>query len=311
MSNSNSQTTTQNEEVLQLLSELHQDAPQRRRRNLLLILYWHAGRLLAAGNEEEEAKGLLAVIRRQLREAADGSRIRPGECLRFFRAFPERETLCFELSWTHYRRLCLVPDDPARAFYFREARQNHWTARELQRQIDADYYERQAPLDAAGNVAPLKDAYILEFLNGDLVNHHEERALETALLNKLQAFLLELGKGFAFVNRQKRIVTESGKQFYIDLVFYHYILKCFVLFELKAGELSHRDIGQMDMYVRLYEKKYRRPDDRPTLGIILCREKDHTLVQYSMLQDNQQLFAATYSLYLPSRKELDSLFQEA
>lgn len=145
----------------------------------------------------------------------------------------------------------------------------------------------------------IRDKYVLEFVELPPQEHLLERDLEQAVLDQLQYFLLELGSGFAFVGRQKRIITETGKQFFIDLVFYHVHHKCFVLIDLKTGELSHRDIGQMDMYVRLYDHKYRGPADAPTAGIILCTAKDQSLVKYSMLRDSPQVFASTYILYLP------------
>lgn len=153
----------------------------------------------------------------------------------------------------------------------------------------------------------IKDPFVLEFLDLEPDRTFLEQELEVALLDKLQQFLMELGKGFAFVARQKRINTATGKNFFIDLVFYHFILKCFILIDLKAGELNHGDIGQMDMYVRLYEDKWRQPDDNPTLGLILCSEKDQTIVKYSLLQESAQLFASRYQLHLPTEAELTNL----
>lgn len=187
----------------------------------------------------------------------------------------------------------------------------------MERQIHSFYYERllssqnkqELIRETNAQAEPLrpediiKDPYILEFLNLGNIPKLTEKGLETALIDKLQAFLLELGKGFAFVARQKRIPTEN-KNFYIDLVFYNILLKCYILIDLKLGELTHSDIGQMDMYVRYYEDKIRIPDDNPTIGIILCSEKDEAVVKYSVLEDNQQLFASKYKLYLPTEEEL-------
>ncbi|MGV2337000.1 MAG UNVERIFIED_CONTAM: DUF1016 domain-containing protein [Planctomycetaceae bacterium] len=189
----------------------------------------------------------------------------------------------------------------------------------LERQIGTLYYERllasrdRQPVrdEAAANLAQLqstprefiRDPVLLEFLGLPDTGKLFESDLENALLDNLQAFLLELGKGFAFVARQQRISTET-KDFYIDLVFYNYFLKCFVIFDLKTGELTHQDIGQMDMYVRLYDDQRRNPDDGPTVGIILCAHKDHTVVRYSVLHGNEQLFASKYRLVLPSEEEL-------
>ncbi len=224
-----------------------------------------------------------------------------------------------ELTWTHYRLLMRVENARARAYYMQEAAEQNWSSRALERQINSFYYERllasrekeSVIAEMRENTAPLadrledflKNPYVLEFLDiPDRAAFHE-REIEQGIIDKLQAFLLELGKGYAFVARQQRISTET-KEFYIDLVFYNFILKCFVLIDLKSGELTHQDIGQMDMYVRLYEDKFKRADDNPTIGIILCTEKDATIVKYSMLEESRQLFAARYQLYLPTEQEL-------
>lgn len=265
-----------------------------------LRIYWLVGRL-AWSLEKQGGVGRETVIRELAqRLALDFGAAFPARKLRcmytFCRAFPEESKLRLELSWSHYLLLLKVSDKEARTFYHEEAADNHWSTRELSRQINSHYYQRQQE--------PVKEHFVLEFLRLEQAEGVLERDLEDALLDKLQHFLLELGKGFAFVARQKRVVTATGKHYYIDLAFYHYILKCFVLIDLKTGELSHRDIGQMDMYVRLYDDKWKQPGDSPTLGIILCAGKDQTLVQYSVLKESQQLFAATYQLYLPTAEEL-------
>lgn len=224
-----------------------------------------------------------------------------------------------ELSWTHYRLLIRVDEPVARAWYMNEAADQNWSSRALGRQINSLYYQRllssrdQRPvieemLEHTSLLAPsprdfIRDPVVLEFL--DLPSHSSlrESRLEQAIIAKLQHFLLELGKGFAFVARQHRVSTDT-KDFFIDLVFYHYILKCFVLLDLKMGELTHADVGQMDMYVRLYEDQHKRPGDNPTVGLILCTEKDHTIVKYSVLKESKQIFASQYKLYLPSEEEL-------
>jgi predicted nuclease of restriction endonuclease-like (RecB) superfamily len=230
-----------------------------------------------------------------------------------------RHALRDELTWTHYRHLMRVEKPDARAWYLNEAADQNWSTRILDRQINSLYYERlkmsrdKKPVieemqEKTALLAPspkdfIKDPYVLEFLGLKDNPDFRESDLEQAIIGKLQAFMLELGKGFAFVARQQRISTET-KDFFIDLVFYNYILKCFVLIDLKTGELAHQDIGQMDMYVRLYEDKYKSSDDNPTIGIILCTDKDETVVKYSVLKENKQLFASKYKLYLPSEKEL-------
>ena len=224
-----------------------------------------------------------------------------------------------ELRWTHYRILIRVENMKAREWYMNEAADQNWSTRALERQINSLYYERlimskdKVPVgeEMQERTAPLapvpedfiKDPYVLEFLGMPDVHQFRESELEQAIVDKLQAFMLELGRGFAFVARQKRISTET-KDFFIDLVFYNYILKCFVLIDLKTGELTHQDIGQMDMYVRLYEDKMKGAGDNPTIGIILCTEKDATVVKYSVLKENKRLFAAKYKLYLPTEQEL-------
>lgn len=224
-----------------------------------------------------------------------------------------------ELTWSHYKCLIRVENPNARHYYLAEAAEQNWSVRALERQINSLYYERilasrdrkvvvDEMLQKTTALAPqpqdfIKDPYILEFLGLQDKNHLRESELERAIIDKLQNFLLELGKGFAFVARQQHIRTET-KEFFVDLVFYNYILKCFVLVDLKTGELSHQDIGQMDMYVRLYEDKFKGADDNPTIGLILCTEKDETIVKYSVLEENQKLFAAKYKLYLPTEQEL-------
>jgi len=237
----------------------------------------------------------------------------------FFQAFPIWAAVRPELSWTHYRILLGVEDTHARAWYLMEAATQNWSTRALERQINTLYYERllaskdRKPLRAEAHkkLSPLNknprdfvhDPVMLEFLGLPNTGVLLESKLEQAIIDNLQAFLLELGKGFAFVARQQRISTES-KDFYLDLVFYNYLLKCFVIFEIKAGELTHQDIGQMDMYVRIYDEKHCGPEDNPTVGIILCAKKDASVVRYSVLHGNEQLFASKYKLVLPTEEEL-------
>jgi predicted nuclease of restriction endonuclease-like (RecB) superfamily len=224
-----------------------------------------------------------------------------------------------ELSWTHYKSLIRVKDPKARQWYLNEAADCSWDTRALARQINTLYYERliatrdkeSVKAEAAQNIKHLtlkpehliKDPYVLEFLNLNPDLKYLEKDLEKALLDKLQQFLLELGKGFCFFARQFRLSTETS-EFYIDLVFYNYLLKCFVLIDLKTGQLNHQDIGQMDMYVRIFEDRVKPEGDNPTIGIILCTEKDETVVQYSVLSESKQLFASKYKLYLPTEDEL-------
>ena len=227
-----------------------------------------------------------------------------------------------DLSWSHYRVLMRVENTSARQFYESEAAQANWSRRDLERQVGSLFYERlQSSTDQAamlaqarrdqGNTAlqpmdVLKDPYILEFLDLPRQPQLQEKRLEQAIINQLQAFLLELGRAFSFVARQKRMRFDD-KDFYIDLVFYNYLLKCFVLVDLKIGELSHQDIGQMDGYVRMYDTHSRLDGDNPTIGLILCSEKNAAVAHYSVLSESQQLFAAKYQFTLPT---IDALQKE-
>lgn len=236
----------------------------------------------------------------------------------FYQAFSKCDALRHELSWTHYRILLRVDDERAREWYMHETATQNWSTRALERQISILYYERllasqdHGPVrqEADTKIAALpksprefiRDPVMLEFLGLPESGRLLEANLEQALIDKLQSFLLELGKGFAFVARQMRISTET-KDFYIDLVFYNYLLKCFVLFDLKTGELSHQDIGQMDMYVRMINDIKRASDDNPTVGVILCSSKDRSVVRYFILNENKQL---KYKLILPTEEELEA-----
>ncbi|GAA3899092.1 hypothetical protein GCM10022228_07000 [Halomonas cibimaris] len=238
---------------------------------------------------------------------------------RFYEAFPKRETVSLELSWSHYVHLARIEQDAARHWYQQEAIQQGWSVRALERQISTLYYERllssqdraAVEHEAEQNTAPLaqqdarqylRDPYVLDFLNLP-AGRYLEADLERALIDNLQDFLLELGKGFAFVERQQRIRTED-QDFYVDLVFYHFKLKCFLLVDLKLGKLTHQDVGQMDSYVRIYDQHRKGDDDNPTIGLILCSQKSEAVVKYSVLTDNLQMFAAKYLPHLPTEEEL-------
>ena len=222
-----------------------------------------------------------------------------------------------ELSWTHYRLLLKVERPDVREFYLDECIGANWSTRQLERQINSFYYERLLSSRNKGDVRSeikklepeatphdvIKDPYVLEFLGMRESREYLETDLEQGLIDKLHDFLLELGKGFSFVSRQKRI-TIDGDHFYIDLVFYNYFLKCFVLIDLKVGKLTHQDIGQMDFYIRYFEKEVKLPGDNPTIGLILCAEKNEAMAKYTLLKDSKTLFASKYKLYLPTEKEL-------
>lgn len=236
----------------------------------------------------------------------------------FYLTYPSWEncyTLCSNLSWSHNRLIMRIAKTEARTFYLKEAARYQWSVRETERQIKTQYYERLLSTQQEKKSSELpeknndekykfiKDPYVFEFLNLPQPNDNLEKDLETQLTNNLQQFLLELGKGFSFVGRQFRISTETT-HFYIDLVFYNYILKCFVLLDLKITKLSHQDIGQMDMYIRMFDDLRKGEDDNPTIGIILCADKDETMVKYSILDGHEQLFASKYLTYLPTKEEL-------
>ena len=223
------------------------------------------------------------------------------------------------LSWTHIQRILRVDNPSARDWYMREAVEQSWSVRTLDRNINTQYYERLLSSQIKGPVAAemkkktkafqtdklafIKNPTVLEFLGLPGNAAQTESALEQAILSNLQQFLVELGRGFAFVARQKLMRTEA-EDYFLDLVFYNYKLKCFVLMDLKMGKVTHQDVGQMDMYVRMYDERERGEDDNPTVGILLCSETDHDIARYSVLKGNEQLFATKYKLYLPTDDEL-------
>ena len=232
----------------------------------------------------------------------------------FYRVFPDQQilyTLCRELSWSHVRLIIRADSQQAIEYYCNETRAQNWTVRQLERNIKSLSYQRllstrAAPSDSSVKAVHLdfiKDPYVLEFLQLPEARQLKESQLEQAIIDELQKFLLELGKGFSFVARQMRISTETS-HFFIDLVFYNYLLKCFVIIDLKTGKLTHQDIGQMDMYVRMFDDLKRGDDDNPTIGIILCDSKDETVVKYSVIKESQQLFASKYQRVLPTEEEL-------
>ena len=237
----------------------------------------------------------------------------------FYLLFPKWDALRPELTWTHYRTLIRVENERARLYYMNEAALQNWSTRALDSQIERLTYERilssqnqlivKEAEDAASRQAQLtpadiiKDPYVLDFLGLPSGVNFYEKDLEKALIDNLQQFLLELGRGFSFVSRQYRFKTDN-ENYYVDLVFYNFILKCFVLIDLKVGKLTYQDIGQMDFYTRYFEENIRTETDNPTIGIVLCTERDNTIVKYSVMNDSNQLFASKYKLYLPTEEEL-------
>ncbi len=286
--------------------------------------YWHIGQAIV----EEEQRGqeradygqvLIDTLAQRLTKSfGKGFTATNLRYMRlFYQTFPIHHALRDELSWTHYRLLLRVNKEDARSFYLNESINSNWSTRELERQIDSLLFERLAlskdqkavrQLADEGHIVStpadlIKDPFVLEFLGLPDNSRVLERDLEQGLIDKLQAFLLELGKGFAFVARQKRI-TLDGDHFHVDLVFYNYLLKCFVLLDLKTARLTHGDIGQMDFYVRYFEQEEKGEGDNPTIGLILCADKNEAMVKYTLLNESQQIFAAKYQFYLPTEEEL-------
>ena len=229
----------------------------------------------------------------------------------------------FQLSWTHYIRLMRIDDIKERKFYEIEAKQENWTVREMERQIDTCLYQRLTlsrdkkevlELSAKGQIIEkakdlIKEPYILEFLGLEENPNYSENDLETAIINHLEKFIMELGKGFLFQGRQVRFSFEE-EHFFVDLVFYNRILKCFVLIDLKIGKLKHQDIGQMQMYVNYYDRNVKLADENKTIGIIICNDKKDTLVEMTLPKDNEQIFASKYSMILPSKDDFMKIVQE-
>jgi len=235
----------------------------------------------------------------------------------FYLTFQKRSTVCSELSWSHYRLLMRVDNEERREFYRKECVQSGWSVRQLERQINSFYYDRILASKDKNAVAAeiqtlepkpeyeqiIKDPYVLEFLNLPANEHFYESDLEQALIDHLQKFLLELGKGYSFVARQKHFQVD-GEHFYIDLLFYNYILKCFVIIDLKTGKLTHQDLGQMQMYVNYYTREMMNDGDNPPVGIVLCADKSETLIKYTLPENNTQIYASKYLAYLPTEEEL-------
>lgn len=284
--------------------------------------YWEIGEqiYLACGENDraEYGAGLLKYLSEQLTaEFGKGFTIANLKNMRqFYRAYPNRYTLCSELSWSHYRVLMRISDDKRREWYTDECAKSGWSVRQLERQINTMFYERLLSSKDKESVAAeiqttepkpeyekiIRDPYVLEFLDLPANPHFYEKDLEQALIDHLQNFLLELGRGFSFVARQK-MISFDGRQFYIDLVFYNYILKCFVLIDLKLGDLTHQDLGQMQMYVNYYTRELMNEGDNPPIGIVLCADKSDAIVKYTLPEDNKQIFASRYMTYIPSEEE--------
>lgn len=303
--------------IAQVISNARQTV-YRNVNSIMLRMYWEIGRLIVEDEQQgrekaQYGKASLKNLAGQLSlEFGKGFDERNLNNMRaYYRSFPIWNAVRTELSWTHYRIISRVEEASHRQQYIQLSIDNHWDTRTLQRNIQSQYLSRTlAPASAQPQPQQfIKDPYIFEFLNLPSDVRQTESTIEAALINHLREFLMEMGKGFAFVARQQHIVTDTA-DFYIDLVFYNFYLKCFVLVDLKTGKLGHGDIGQMDMYVRMYNDLKKQADDNPTIGIILCTEKDETIVKYSVLAENEYLFASKYRLYLPKEEELKQLIEQ-
>ncbi|MBQ5562767.1 MAG: DUF1016 family protein [Clostridia bacterium] len=291
--------------------------------SVMITAYWEIGEQIykACGENDraEYGKKILKYISEKLTEEfGKGYSIRNLRNMRnFYCTFPIRQTLSAELSWSHYLLLMQIRNDVERDFYTQEAIKSNWSVRQLDRQINTMYYKRILASRDKESVAAeiqttepkpeyeqiIKDPYVLEFLDLPANEHYYESTLEQALIDHLQKFLLELGRGFSFVARQKHFNVD-GRHFYIDLVFYNYILKCFVLIDLKTGDLTHQDIGQMQMYVNYYTRNLMNEGDKPPIGLLLCAKKSDTLMKLTLSEDNNQIYAAKYLDYMPTEEEL-------
>ena len=295
---------------------------------VMVQTYWLVGKRIVLeeqSNSERAAYGelILKNLSRELTvEFGNGFSYSNLKNMRqFYKCYANDQigyTLCSQLSWSHNRLIMRVADKNAREYYLKEAISQGWSVRQTEREIQTFSYQRvlSAGTQAGGTSEStldvkrfIKDPYVLEFVGLPSMDIPSEKKLEKALVNHMKEFLLELGKGFSFVKEQYRISTETS-HFYIDLVFYNYILKCFVLIDLKSRKLTHRDVGQMDMYIRMFDDLKRGTDDNPTIGILMCSEKDETIVKYSILNGSEQMFASKYLPYLPTEEELRKELEE-
>ena len=314
------------EEFYKDIKKVLEEARKRVYRNIqseMVMAYWQIGKMIVEKqggvNRAMYGDGLIKELSIQMTtdygKGYDERNLRSMRQL--YLAYPKWNAVRAELSWTHYRLLIIVEDKNARNFYTKEAIENNWSTRQLEREINTFSYQRyllsKGNHDVVDDTAKreksdnpkdiIKDPYILDFVGIKPNSSFYESDLEQALINHLQEFLLELGSGFAFVARQRRF-NMDGRNFYVDLVLYNYKLKCFVLIDLKRGDLTHQDIGQMQMYVNYYTRELMEPGDNPPVGIILSTDKSDTLVRYTLPLDNKQIFASKYMLYLPKEDDL-------
>ena len=328
--NTNELNTTDNNgnALYESIRSILQEARQSIARNVnstLVKAYWQVGRHIVEYEQEGEerakyGKGTLKKLSAKL-TAEFGSGFTTTNLMymrQFYSCFPIYHTLCDKLSWSHCRTLLKVQDDNIRLWYLQECVSENWTVRQLDRQINTLFYERMlashdketvrqeiqhsVPIELTPREI-IRNPYVLDFIGIPQGEHFLENDLEQMLISKLQHFLLELGKGYSFVARQKRISFDD-KHFFIDLVFYNYLARCFVLIDLKTDELTHQDIGQMQMYVNYYTRELMNPGDNPPVGILLCADKNDAVVRYTLPEGDNQIFAAKYTTYLPTKEEI-------
>lgn len=296
--------------------------------SIVVVTYWNVGRMIV--EEEQNGKSRAEYGKQIIQQLSERLTRKYGNNYskrnlqyyrKFYQCFNDLEivnTCVHNLNWSHFRRLLSVTSDDARIWYTKEACEQMWSVRTLDRNIATQYYERLllSPkkdvviAEMKSKTASYKDSkfeliknpVIAEFL-GFQNNDYSESQLESAILTHIRDFLMELGKGFAFVARQQHIVTES-EDYFIDLVFYNIELKCYVLIDLKLGKITHQDVGQMDMYIRMYDELKKKEDDNPTIGIVLCSKTDEDIAKYSILHDSNQIFMAKYMPYMPTQEEL-------
>lgn len=287
--------------------------------DIMTYAYWNVGKRIVEQELKGSAKAKYGsyIIKRLAQELSDQygtgfSIANIKNCRQLYVTFPQDSfgySMIGKVHWSHLRTIMRLEDAEERDFYLQETATECWSVRELERNIKSGYYKRilstQFP-DKTGQASQfVKDPYVLEFMGIKDNDRIVEKNVENAIISHLQKFLLEMGKGFCFVDRQMHICTETA-DFYIDLVFYNYILKCFVLIDLKTHKLTHQDIGQMDMYIRMFDDLRKQEDDNPTIGIIFCTDKDETMVKYSVLHESEQIFASKYMTVLPTAEELKS-----